>query len=303
MPARFEQYPVSLEVDAELKGEQLKAQVVRLDLSAPTASVLINNNAYIIDMCLTPRPLKARGNYREHWGPHRFEKLGDIYVVPPGEALHVRGDIVRQAALMCELSAEAVHEQIGTPLAWSQQKLASTLDIGSARIRALLLRLTDEVRHPGIASGRMIDLLAGELAIEIGRFCLDQSEKPLTGGLSGWRLRLIDERLSESFAPPPLGELADICGLSVRQLTRGFRVSRGCSIGDYLEQRRMEHSKRLLMRGEPVKIVAFALGFRSPSSFTFAFRRAVGMSPTQFRQRQARGMEQQRKRPEQDSMA
>lgn len=289
-----EQLPVTFEVDAELQGQQIKAQIVSLSLSAPTASVQFNPDAYCIDMCLTPRPAAAKGNYRDHWGPHRFEKLGDIYFVPPGEALHVRGDIVRQAALMCELSAAAVHEQIGTRLSWSQQKLASALDIGSARIRALLLRLTDEVRHPGIASGRMIDLLSCELAIEIGRYCLDQSEKPLTGGLSGWRLRLIDERLSASFDPPPLGELAAICGLSVRQLTRGFRVSRGCSIGDYLEQRRMEHSKRLLMQGEAVKGVAFALGFRSPSSFTFAFRRAVGMSPTQFRQRQARGMEAHR---------
>lgn len=291
MPEVFEEYPVRLEVDAELAGSALNARIVRLSLSEPTASVLKNEDAYIIDMCLTPRPLEAKGNYREHWGPHRFEKLGDICIVPPGEALYVLGGKVRQAALMCELSARAVSEQIGAPLSWSPQKLASTLDIGSARIRALLLRLTDEVRHPGVASAKMIELLTGELAIEIGRFCLDQSEKPLTGGLAGWRLRLIDERLTDSSRSPTLNELADLCGLSVRQLTRGFRVSRGCSIGDYVEQRRMEHAKRLLMKDEAVKSVAFSLGFTSPSSFTFAFRRAVGMSPTQFRQRQARGIE------------
>lgn len=291
MPEVFEEYPVRLEVDAELAGSALNARIVRLSLSEPTASVLANDDAYIIDMCLTPRPLEAKGNYREHWGPHRFEKLGDVCIVPPGEALFVRGGKVRQAALMCELSASAVSEQIGEALSWSPQKLAATLDIGSARIRALLLRLTDEVRHPGVASDRMIELLTGELAIEIGRFCLDQSEKPLTGGLAGWRLRLIDERLTDSSRSPTLNELAALCGLSVRQLTRGFRVSRGCSIGDYVEQRRMEHAKRLLMKGEAVKGVAFSLGFTSPSSFTFAFRRAVGMSPTQFRQRQARGIE------------
>ena len=37
--------------------------------------------------------------------------------------------------------------------------------------------------------------------------------------------------------------------------------------------------------------VAFAMGFSSPSSFTFAFRRAVGISPSQFRQRQTRGLQ------------
>ena len=136
-----------------------------------------------------------------------------------------------------------------------------------------------------------LHLLGGELAIEIGRFCHEVNERPLTGGLSTWRLRLIDERLSDDASAPTLAGLAALCNLSVRQLTRGFRVSRGCSIGDYVEQRRMELAKRLLVRGESVKSIAFTMGFGSPSSFTFAFRRAVGISPSQFRQRQVRGNE------------
>ena len=142
--------------------------------------------------------------------------------------------------------------------------------------------------HPGLAATKMLELLGAELAIELGRYCYEVAERPVTGGLAGWRLRLIDERLDESLAPPSLQELADLCSLSVRQLTRGFRVSRACSIGDYMEQRRMEAAKRLLMEGESVKSIAFAMGFASPSSFTFAFRRAVGTSPSTFRQRQVR---------------
>ena len=64
----------------------------------------------------------------------------------------------------------------------------------------------------------------------------------------------------------------------------------GCSIGDYIESRRMESAKRMLVAGENVKTIAFTMGFSSPSSFTFAFRRAVGISPSQFRQRQTRGV-------------
>ena len=104
-------------------------------------------------------------------------------------------------------------------------------------------------------------------------------------------MRLIDERLSDDPAAPSLSELAQHCNMSVRQLTRGFKVSRGCSIGDYVEQRRMERAKRLLVDGESVKTLAFAMGFSSPSSFTYAFRRAVGISPSQFRQRQTRGLQ------------
>ena len=151
-----------------------------------------------------------------------------------------------------------------------------------------MFRLTEEITHPGLAADRMLELLAGELAIEIGRFCLEVHERPVTGGLAGWRLRLIDERLSGDHHAPSLAALAALCNLSVRQLTRGFRISRGRSIGDYIEQRRMESAKRLLVSGESVKTIAFTLGFTSPSAFTFAFRRAVGNSPSQFRARQLR---------------
>jgi len=245
-------------------------------------------DTYHVNLCLTPRPLNARAGYVAHWGPHRFERLGDIFLVPPGEALHFRGDPGRQASLTCDLDPAPVAALLGHAPEWTDARLAATLDISSARIRALLFRLTEEVRHPGLAAETMLDLLAGELAIEIGRFAVEIHERPVTGGLASWRLRLIDERLSDTASAPGLAELATICNISVRQLTRGFRTSRGCSIGDYIEQRRMEAAKRLLMGGDSVKAVAFAMGFASPSSFTFAFRRAVGISPNHFRQRQSR---------------
>jgi AraC family transcriptional regulator len=211
-------------------------------------------------------------------------------MIPPREAMHIKGDSGCQASLLCYLDRTAVNAIIGQELVWTDQRLARTIDLTSARVRGLLFRLTEEVRHPGFAADRMLEFLTGELAIELARFCTDVHERPAAGGLSGWRLRLIDERLSDDPTTPSLQELADLCSLSVRQLTRGFKVSRGCSIGDYIESRRMESAKRLLVAGENVKTIAFTMGFSSPSSFTFAFRRAVGISPSQFRQRQTRGV-------------
>jgi AraC family transcriptional regulator len=282
----------TMTVDGELVGAAIVAQIVRFHMPEPTASVHAVEDRYNLNMCLTPRPVSSRGGYAKRWGPHRLERLGDIFLLPPGESLFIRGGSGRQASLICHLDPDLVHGFVGRPLEWDDQHLASTLDIGSARIRAILFRLTEEVRHPGLGWDRMLDFLAGELALELARHCLEAIERPVTGGLAGWRLRLIDERLAEDRSAPSLQELADLCAVSVRQLTRGFRVSRACSIGDYIEQRRMESAKRLLMAGESVKTIAFAMGFASPSSFTFAFRRAVGASPSTFRQRQARAVEQ-----------
>ena len=277
-------------IDTERTGQGVTAQIVRYDIPGPTNAVIYEADRYLINMCLTPRPLNSRAGYRERWGPHRFERLGDVFMVPPGEALAVRGEGGQQASLLCYLGADRIDELLGQRLEWSDRQLATTLDITNARIRNLLFRLTEEVRHPGFAAGPMLEFLSGELAVELGRFCLEVEETPVTGGLASWRLRLIDERLAASPAAPALEDLAALCNLSVRQLTRGFRISRGCSIGDYIESRRMEGAKRLLVAGESVKTIAFTMGFSSPSSFTFAFRRAVGISPSLFRQRQTRGL-------------
>ncbi|MEO5604434.1 MAG: helix-turn-helix transcriptional regulator [Novosphingobium sp.] len=273
-------------VQASVRGRVLAAQLVGFRIPEETESVLRDDTAYQLNFCLTPRPLYTRASYHQHWGPHRYEPLGEIFLIPPGEALHIKSGVGEQASLTCQLEAAALHAILGETLEWTDRRLTDALDITSARIRALLFRLVEEVRHPGFAGAQMIEFLSGELAIELGRFCLEVIERSVTGGLASWRLRRIDERLSDDPAAASLKELAELCGISVRQLTRGFRASRDCSIGDYIEQRRMETAKRLLMAGESVKTIAFILGFASPSSFTYAFRRAVGISPSHFRTRQ-----------------
>ena len=282
--ASAEQATMTLE--AEVRGRVLTAQLVGFHIPVHTASVLRDDAAYQLNLCLTPRPLYTRASYHRHWGPHRYEALGEIFLIPPGEELHIKGGAGEQASLTCQLKADALHAILGEELEWTDRRLADALDITNARIRNLLFRLTEEVRHPGFAGTQMIEFLSGELAVELGRFCLEAVERSITGGLASWRLRLIDERLGDDPTAPGLQELAGLCSVSVRQLTRGFRASRGCSIGDYIEQRRMETAKRLLMAGDSVKAIAFAMGFASPSSFTYAFRRAVGISPSHFRTRQ-----------------
>lgn len=82
---------------------------------------------------------------------------------------------------------------------------------------------------------------------------------------------------------PSLSELASLCSLSVRQLARAFRASRGVSIGDHIAQCRIEHARRMLAGADSIKSIAYDLGFASPSSFSFAFRSATGQTPREFR--------------------
>ena len=102
------------------------------------------------------------------------------------------------------------------------RRLEASLDIRSASMRSLLMRLGEEVRHPGFASQLSAELIAGQIAVELFRYVAAIIDGAAIGGLAPWRLRIIEERLTEQRTAPTLAEFAGLCQLSVRQLTRGL---------------------------------------------------------------------------------
>jgi AraC family transcriptional regulator len=276
-------------LEAEIRVPVATAQLVRFHMTEPTDSIMSEVDSYWLDLCLTPRPRNARACYRDHWGPHRFERLGNVFMLPPGETVQHRSDGGSpQTSILCHLKPNALREWLDDDLQWTDQRLEASLDIPDVNVRTLLLRLAEEMRNPGFASNVMVELVTAQLALELSRYYKSIDEGPTMGGLAPWRLRLIDERLREVREAPTLAELAALCNLSVRQLTRGFRANRGRSIGDHVAQCRLDNAKRLLATNESVKSIAYSLGFASPSSFCFAFRRATSETPRQFRQRTLR---------------
>lgn len=275
-------------VDAELKIPIATTRIARFDVPGPADHTYFDDECYWIDLCLTPRPTNARARYCDLWGPHRFERVGPIFMLPRGHALQFRSDGGAQSSIVCQLKPEPIREWLEHDLEWTSRRLQASLDIANTNIRELMRRLGHELRYPGLASELLAELIAGQIAIELARYCAAIDEAPASGGLAAWRLRLIDERLAETGAPPTLSELASLCNISARQLTRGFRASRGCSIGDYVGQSRIEAAKRLLAGDISIKSIASSMGFSSASSFSYAFRRDTGISPRQFRTRALR---------------
>lgn len=273
-------------IDAEIRVPVATAQLARFHVTEPADNILREEETYWLDLCLTPRPRNARACYRDHWGPHRFERIGNVFLLPPGQTMRARSDGgATQASILCHLRPEPLRQWFEGDLEWTDRRLEASLDIPDANIRRLLLRLAEELRYPGFAGEVLVELIVAQMAIELGRFCAAVKDGPATGGLAPWRLRLIEERLKEVSEAPTLSELAGLCNLSVRQLTRAFRATRGRSIGDHVAHCRIENAKRLLATDESVKSIAYSLGFASPSSFSFAFRRATGETPREFRQR------------------
>lgn len=266
-------------------------RIVRFSVPAPPDTVM-RFDGYHLNLSLTPRPTNMRARFCDRWDRHRFEKVGDLFLIPPGEIVHMKGDSPAvHASIICDINADMLHDWLGFSIDWSDRRLLAVLNISGNSIRRHMRRLAEESRNPGVGTAKQIEMLSGLLALEVGRFCDAVVDTPVIGGLASWRLRLIDERLAVKQVSPPLPELAALCSISVRQLTRGFRVSRGCTLGDYIMQNRIETAKRLLQEDCSVKSIAHDLGFASPSSFAHAFRRMSGLTPRQFLHRVYRARE------------
>jgi AraC family transcriptional regulator len=273
-------------IDAMLQTTLMTAQLVRFDLMEPVDSHFIDKRAHWLYQVLTPLPKNSRACYPDCRGRERFDPLGDVFLVPAGQTLRGRSESGSFAAFVCLFQPDPIRCWFEDDMKWTDRHLEASLNIRNANIHNLLRRLKEETCAPGFASKAMAELIIGQLAIELKRYytSLNDDDAPAAEGLAPWRLRLIDERLMDLGATPTLTELAQLCNLSVRQLTRAFRASRGCSIGIYIAQRRVDKARQLLADGQSVKAVAYSLGFASPEAFGYAFRRATGKTPGMYRQ-------------------
>jgi AraC-like DNA-binding protein len=82
-----------------------------------------------------------------------------------------------------------------------------------------------------------------------------------------------------------LDEWAGVAGASPRTLARLFRDEVGLSFAAWRQRVRFHNALEALVRGEPLVRVAARNGYRSPSAFSAAFRKAMGVAPSALRAR------------------
>lgn len=70
--------------------------------------------------------------------------------------------------------------------------------------------------------------------------------------------------------------------LSERSLARRFAEDTGMSFGTWRQQLRLAVALERLALGEPITTVAIDLGYRTPSSFTTMFKKALGVPPSAY---------------------
>lgn len=151
--------------------------------------------------------------------------------------------------------------------------------------RLIIARFTDAHR---LATGplRRRDELAMNALEELLLWC-DTINPDADGAVMDDRIRQATDWLCRNLEKHiTLDSLAEAVGMSVSRLAHLFRDQMGVPPLQYLEAQRMRRARQLLeVSSLSVKQVAADVGFDNPFYFTLRFKKANGVSPTEFRKR------------------
>jgi AraC family transcriptional regulator len=165
--------------------------------------------------------------------------------------------------------------------------LAPRLFFEDAALWDTALKLRRSIDDTDVEDSHYLEALGMVLAHELVRLTAvaPRSKAPAKGGLAAWQQRVVTAYIEEHLAEPiSLAVLARLVRLSPYYFCRAFKRSLGLPPHRYHSNRRIEQAKRLLAQPAPsVTDIGRIVGYGETSSFTTAFHKATGITPTAYR--------------------
>ena len=214
---------------------------------------------------------------------------GTVTLVPRGHEGYRRLDGVAEVSNI-HLGYErlvACAEQLGKGC---EPELIERSNIRDLKLFAIMKLLADEIESgepmSNLFTEQLLDILCLQLLRSHSAFPLAVT-RTLRGGLPDWQIKRVTaymrENLSEDIG---LQELADLVSLSRFYFCTAFRKTTGRTPHEWLIIQRIAAARTLLAdRTLRITDVALIVGYQTASSFASSFRKAVGMTPSEFRRR------------------
>ncbi|NLY59977.1 MAG: helix-turn-helix domain-containing protein [Clostridiales bacterium] len=128
-----------------------------------------------------------------------------------------------------------------------------------------------------------INHLSNQIWCILNKLCEYYSYKNQYGGVIDSVIKFIEEKYDDQNLS--LSYLANTFDISEAYLSRLFKEYTGESFSNYLESVRINQAKKLLIDSQmKIRIIAEKVGYTSANSFTRAFKKINGVTPSNYRQ-------------------
>lgn len=253
------------------------------------------DDCFSLNLAVSPRPARGRICLPAPVEDDALHSIQRVVALAPGATFRLSVPAGQVRSLYCGIDRAGVEALVALPERAVAAGLSARLD--GAVVELLLNRLYDELRDGHFASHQAMEAYVEALTVEVARAIVavdppSGSGEPEArkGGLSPGRMRMLEQRIAADAPPPHLAELAELCGMTVRQLGRAYKQETGVTLGRHVDAITMERARRLLTQGDlPIARIAQMLGFANVASFSYAFRRSSGVRPGDFRRRSGQG--------------
>jgi AraC-like DNA-binding protein len=141
----------------------------------------------------------------------------------------------------------------------------------------------------GVPDGLLVEEAAIDLLERVLQLATNRRAAPITPSRrNGDHVEQVKATLAVTLDQPcTLRSLASGIGVSVYHLCRLFRRETGFTIHEYRQELRLRRALDEVLLSHDLLGTALALGFNSHSHFTFAFRKAFGITPSELRRQRA----------------
>jgi AraC-like DNA-binding protein len=209
---------------------------------------------------------------------------GDMLIIPRGEVVYhgptpemtdgFINDWVYVSGEEFIEEAKALSIPIGTPFSVGGERL----------LKRFIEKAEKEKAYLGEGYERMISLFISELLIKIARAYRKSGDESLLPKLTELRVEMVNDPKRDW----TLSEMAKRCGYSESHFSALYKATYGLSPMADLLNMRLENAKFLLLySSKPISEIAFDVGFSTVFYFSSFFKRHIGISPKDYRERGA----------------
>jgi AraC family transcriptional regulator len=209
------------------------------------------------------------GEFSQVIGRREHRARRGVTLIVPAEEPHI--DVIGPTPVRSLVLAVPAFEQLGRLGRESQAVIDGDVFILASRMRT-------ELAKADTAASLLLEGYGLEIMGSLLRMPFDETGKPV------WMRAVIARLRAEFQTALSLSEIAHDVGVHPVYFARVFRKVNGESVGEFVRRLRIEYAARQLTgSSDRLSDISTAAGFADQAHFCRAFRRTMGMTPTEFR--------------------